>query len=130
MTVKFRNELADLYGVLQNPGLPDNTVESDFDLARLTSALQEQPGIVILDRSPSASDGTAYVSFTFDSKPAVIPQLAHSLACSLDRRVCIWALTVEYVVSGVPTIRLATAPANVGVLAESVRNSIHQALAV
>lgn len=83
---------------------------------------------MILDRSPSASDGTAYVSFTFDSKPAIIPMLAHSLACTLDRRVCIWALTVEYVVSGVPTVRLATAPANVEVLAESVRCSILKSL--
>ena len=119
--------------MLQNPQLSGDsaelgTEEGRSDIELLVSALEEHPGIVTVDRSPSASDGTAYVSFTFDSKPAIIPMLAHTLACTLDRKVCIWALTVEYVVSGVPTVRLATAPANVEVLAASVRRSILQSL--
>ena len=119
--------------MLQNPQLSDYRAEQGTgrgrsDIELLVSALEEHPGIVTLDRSSSASDGTAYVSFTFDSKPAIIPMLAHSLARTLDRKVCIWALTVEYVISDVPTIRLATAPANVEVLAESVRRSILQSL--
>ena len=114
--------------MLQNPQLSCDRPAACSDIQPLVAALEEHPGIVILDRSPSASDGTAYVSFTFDSLPAVIPLIAHKLACSLDRRVCIWALTVEYVVSGAPTVRLATAPANVGVLAESVRTSILKSL--
>lgn len=126
----FRKESTNLYSVLQNPQLSSERLEASSDIAALVAALEEHPGIVILDRSLAASDGTAYVSFTFDSLPAVIPLIAHKLACTLDRKVCIWALTVEYVVSGVPTIRLATAPVNVSVLAESVRSSIRKTLAV
>jgi len=98
----------------------------DEGVCDLVSALNELPNVETLD-SCEDDAGSARVYFRFRGTPWENLKRVHELAVSLeneDRVGCQYDISVEYRGDCNPIVRIATAPANVKLLAAAVRASV------